>query len=606
MTIARRQLTPMTPGTPTRESAVAWGFSILVTAAAFVCTVGCSSGFARIDRNVDQLLLETTGDMAGEVAPSVQRLSAEPTGVGMNPDPTATRLPTTNPAAAELEYVIRSEAEEVTAKFNDDSAEYTDPIYLDINQAMAYAARNSREYRFAEEEYILAAMRLLIERHLWGPRFFNDTSLITSSFGDDGFFDTSMRIVNEFTVSQRLPYGGQVAATALARATEDLHTRVADRTSQSADLILSAQIPLLRGAGNVAREGRIQAERDVIYQARRFEEFRREFLVSISEDFLNLVVRLQGIENAERQVQSLQWLEQRSRAFVETGRETPLDLALAQQSTLEAIARLNDQREFYRVAVDVFKVRLGMSTDQELIIVRSDPALLPPEVALDDAVWFAMMYRLDLQTRRDQLDDARRRVDIARNSLLPDLDIGGFARVTTDETKRRGGLGFQPQNAEFEASVTFGLPLDREIERINVRQAQIALERAKRDYQRFRDQLAVEVRSAVRNIERAMFSLRIQEENVVIAERGQAAVEADPDRATARDRTDAVERLLRARDERDIAYRDLQIAILRYLLTSGQLRVDFDGTIQPLLGMEFAESTPPVDGPDAPVPPAGG
>ena len=49
-----------------------------------------------------------------------------------------------------------------------------------------------REFRFQEETYLLAAMRLLIERHLWGPRFFNDVLATVDADGDDGLFDTSL------------------------------------------------------------------------------------------------------------------------------------------------------------------------------------------------------------------------------------------------------------------------------------------------------------------------------------------------------------------------------------------------------------------------------
>lgn len=581
-------------------------FSILSLASLVVCTAGCSSGFNRIDSSVDRLLAESTTGMGGGVSPSIARLHDEPTHLDRYRDATATSLPTVNPAAEQLNYTARSETDEVISRLGTGVEVGEDALNLDLNKALAYAVRYSREYRFAEEEYILAAMRVLIERHLWGPRFFNDTSLTVNSFGDDGFFDTSMRIVNEFTVTQRLPYGGQVAATALARASEDLHRRVAYSGNQSAELLLSAQIPLLRGAGNVAREGRIQAERDVIYEARRFEQFRREFLVDIAIDFLSLVVRRQAITNAERQVESLRWLVARSEAFVESGRETPIDLALAQRSELFARDTLSRQVEAYRLAMDRFKVRIGVPSEQALVIMPSHPGLAIPEVSLEEAVERALTFRLDLQTRRDQLDDARRRVDNARNALLPDLSLRGFAGMGTDETKRRGGLGFQPENADFEAGVTFGLPLDREIERLNVRQAQISLERSIREYQRFRDQLAVETRGAVRAIDQAAFSARIQRENVRIAERAEAAIRADPDRATPRDRTEAVDALLRAQDELDSANRDLQVAILQYLLLSGQLRVDYDGTIQPLQGMEFAESTPVNVPPAGPIPPAGG
>jgi outer membrane protein TolC len=553
---------------------------------------GCSGGFERIDRNVDALLQDTTSDMQGQVTPSITRLHDEPTANGPGADRLAERLPTRNPAASDLTYTPQRDVQELTQHFGQESIELDEAMEMDLNAALVYAMRNSREYRFAEEEYVLAALRLLIERHLWGPRFFNDTSAIFTAAGDDGFFDTSMRVVNELSVTQRLPYGGQVSASALARASEDLHRRVSNGGSQSADIIVSAQVPLLRGAGHVAREGRIQAEREVIYAARQFEQFRREFLFSVTTDFLGLVVQSQAIDNARRQVESLEWLEARAQSFLETGRETAIDLALAQRSTLFARDTLNGQIESFRLSLDRFKVRLGMPLDQPLAIVRSNPELPVPDVTLEEAVRRALTYRLDLQSRRDQLDDARRRLDNARNALLPDLNISGSAGMSTDPSKRRGGLGFQPENSDFEAAITLGLPLDREIERIGVRQAQISLERSVRDYQQFRDQLAVETRGAVRAIGQATFSVRIQEENVRIAERAEEAIRADPDRATPRDRTEAVDALLRAQDQLDRAKRDLQVAILRYLLQSGQLRVSSDGTIQPLRGMDDFDADP--------------
>ena len=165
--------------------------------------------------------------------------------------------------------------------------------------------------------------------------------------------------------------------------------------------------------------------------------------------------------------------------------------------------------------------------------------------------------------------------------------------IPTDSDKDRGGFDFEIDDTSFTAGVTFGLPLDREIERLNLRQAQIDLARTIREHDRFRDSVAVEVRSSVRTIDRARFSLGLQEENVTIAQRRLASLEAAPDRASARDRSEAADGLLRAQDDFDRARRDLEVAILAYLLTSGQLRVAADGSILPLGGMEF--ENPPAD-----------
>jgi len=85
----------------------------------------------------------------------------------------------------------------------------------------------------------------------------------------------------------------------------------------------------------------------------------------------------------------------------------------------------------------------------------------------------------------------------------------------------------------------------------------------------------------------------VQEKNVAASMNRQAAIDAAPDRATARDRTEAVDALRRAQDSLDAAKRDLQLAILRYLNTTGQLRISPEGKLIPLPGMEFGEETGP-------------
>ena len=218
-----------------------------------------------------------------------------------------------------------------------------------------------------------------------------------------------------------------------------------------------------------------------------------------------------------------------------------------------------------------------------------------------------MSNRLDLQNRRDQLADAYRAVHNARNDLLPDLNLDASATLPTDPNRDRAGLDFDFDEISFQAGVTFGLPLDREIERLNIRQAQIRLERARRSYDEFRDNVAIGVRGAVRGINSALFSLQIQERGIEVAEQRKASIDADPDRATSRDNAQAIDELLRVQDERDRAKRDLEVSILEYLRDTGQLRVNEEGSIQPLRGMEFTQKSddqePKTPGENAATPP---
>jgi outer membrane protein TolC len=564
--------------------------SVLAVTFAAVVLMGCANGLERIDRRVDRMLTETTQEIgAGQTPAHVE--PGEPVPPGVYRDPADERPSTVNPPADALSFneaAIR-DAEEVMERLETYNEKPIDALQLDLPASLRYAEEHSREFRFAEEEYVLTALRLLIERHLWGPRFFNDISADFTAIGDGGLYDSSVRLVNDFQVTQRLPYGGDVSIRALATATEDLHQRVAGEHVQSAEIILAADVPLLRGAGQVARESRIQAERDMIYAARDFERFRREFLVDIATEFLTLIVLQRRIENAQISVAAFEQLERQQRALFEAGRSTPFELGEAENETLESIDALNNAHESYRLAVDRFKISLGMPIDQPVTIVEDSLGLPTPLTGIDQAVYAAMTYRLDLQTQRDVLDDAVRAVENARNALLGDLDLTASASLPTDPDRDRAGLHFDPEEMNFQAGITYGLPLDREIERLNVRQAQIGLERSYRSFDRFRDDVAVSVRASVRGIDSALFSLKIQERNVLIAEQRQASIEADPARADVRQKTDAINQVTRALNSRDGAKRDLEVAVLQYLLQTGQLRVGADGGITPLEGMRFVE-----------------
>lgn len=555
---------------------------------------GCESPFDAIDARTDAILRETSASIGTDALPPSGDRTGYAAGRSLTyPKSEIYRPPTNNPAAEAIpfrERVERSdagvEAKSVIGRLETSGSVVQEGVLrLDLTEALAIAMRQARELKSAEEEYILAALRLLIERHAWGPRFFNDVSATVTGVAEDNAYNSALRVVNDLRVTQRLPYGGDVSARLLARATEDLREKVAGEGVQTAELILSANIPLLRGAGLSAAESRIQAERNLVYAARTFEEFRRQFLVNIARDFLGLVVQSRGIENSERQLIRLRDFQAREEALVQAGRQPPFQAALSAQDVLFAEDNLRSQKEAFRLAVDRFKVRLNIPVDQEVEIVPSTLGLPVPEADMDEAVRNAMAYRLDLQNRRDQLDDTYRAIDIAKNQLLPDLDFSGSVGVPSDPGKDRDGLQLDFERNDFSAGITFGLPLDRETERLRLRQSQIAAERAQREYQRFRDTLVIDVRDAVREIDRAAFSLRLQEENIAIARRRLESIEVAPDRATARDKSDAADGLTRAENDRDRADRDLQVSILEYLLQTGTLRVNSDGTIRPLQGM---------------------
>ena len=196
-----------------------------------------------------------------------------------------------------------------------------------------------------------------------------------------------------------------------------------------------------------------------------------------------------------------------------------------------------------------------------------------------------MRQRLDLQTERDQLVDDQRGVRNALNGLLPDLNLAGEMRFGSNDTFYYDAVLPSIEDMDAEASLTLGLPLDREAERIAVRQAQISLERGRRAFRRQRDEAAIEVRTSVRDIDANLFSLDIQRRNVDIARVNIESIDADPDSYTVLDQLSAIQSLQQAQNGHAQAFRSVQESILQYLNTTGQMRISNDAALVPLPGM---------------------
>jgi outer membrane protein TolC len=395
-----------------------------------------------------------------------------------------------------------------------------------------------------------------------------------------------------------LPFGGEVEARWITAATHQLVDIVGERTQRSSDLILSANIPLLRDAGLIAQEEIIQAERELVYAARSFERFRREFLVDIARDYFDLVAGQDNIDNQEQRLRSVIALKEQREALVEAGRRAAFEVRNVEQNVSRSQATLSNSQDQFQLAKDRFKVRLGLPIDVDLNILPVTIILPEPSVGVSEAASIALRYRLDYQNTVDRIGDFKRGVENAKNQLLPDLDINATAAFgNEDDGNIKGDLApaYDLNDTDYALGITFGLPLDREIERLGLRQATIQLGRAERNLSQTRDLLIVDARAAVREIERARFALELQELAIKTNELRLYQLELDADQIDAQVKLDAENELLQSRNDRDAALRDLRVAILNYLLVTGQMRVNPDGTFQPLQGMIVREAAP-VDG----------
>lgn len=568
----------------------------MIAAAALLLTAGCANDHA-IESEINRLAADRSSLLGRQAQPPVERFES-PTAYdrpGMDDrDPESI-----NPDAKDLPFpVSRSDADVAQTLERYKSLDESATLSINLEDALRIAQRNAREYLTAEEEYTLSSIGLLIERHQWGPRFFATSSLDVS--GDaTGDSDIPLSIINELLVTQQLQSGGQVEARLVWNATEQLRSTATEDYVQSTAIVLSGDVPLLRGAGPSARENLIQAERNLVYSARSYERFRRTFLVSIARDYFQLINQLNRIANTEQSIKSLQVSYQRTTSLVEAGRRRQFEVQQVEASVLQRQADLINQRESYVVALDRFKIRLGIPMSSNVEIVPSTLDLPIPEVTPAQASMVALDYRLDLQNRRDQLDDFRRAVRNRRNDLLPDLDLNASVTFNTDDQRNVGGFRFDAADTMYNAGVTFGFPLDRKIERLNLRSALIAVSRAIRDFEEFRDQVILDARSALRSIDQQRLNFQLAVRQVENNQLTVQEFELRKDTVDIFDSIRAEDNLLQAQNDRDAALQSLQVSVLQYLLTTGQIRVNHDGTLN-RANIPRAETEPQPAAPPTP------
>lgn len=580
-------------------------WTILPLLSVSLLTTGCLSRMDRLDREAARLIerreaLTLNEDAQGSTLPLPDTATDN-----LGPNTYTPRPRTQDPTADQLAVSPKPPATQPSQR-PQPNFDASEPLTLDLPSVLAYALAHSPSYRSEREALLLSTLALIVERHEWGPRFFNVSNAELSGTPESGDFDTALDLVNQFTVTQRLPYGGSVAASALVNYTTFLSsaTSTDDANLQSASLSANFDLPLLRNAGRVAREDLIQAERNLIYAVRDFERFRRTFLVNIANNYFDLERDMRQIENVKLQLNSLQRLADRVSARADAGFEPRFRAEDAEQQVLFGVSSLTSAEQSFFASLDRFKILIGMPVKDALELVSTQIDVPEPELDPVVAVQTAWKLRLDLQTERDQVEDVIRDVRIARNQLKADLDLTGSITIPTDDSLDRGGANFEAADGQYELGLELGLPLDREIQAASLRSALISLEAARRELRVTEDSIASQVRSSIRSIQQSSFNFGLQERNVELAQRRAQGVDLRIRRGDAgvgpRDVIEAEEDLLAARNSRDNALSILRQSVLDYLLDTGQIRVDTQGRWTAPGGLARAEIEAVTNQPAAP------
>lgn len=450
----------------------------------------------------------------------------------------------------------------------------SNPTRLDLFSSLKYAVEHSRNYQSQMEDLYLSALDVTLQRHLFEPRPFVTQSVNYNGGQKDVAYQSALSATTTAGVRQQLPYGGEVVAQGLVTFVDALNDN--SLGGENASLVLSASIPLLRGAGMVNLEPLIQSERELVYQVRTFENFRRQFVVDIASAYFTLLTTYQRVDDQRVQYERSVDLVQQTLETFAAGKVGVTYLAVQQSLTqqINAEAALISAQQALQAALDNFKLQLGMPVDEDLEVVPVELDVTKPDVNDSSLPKLAQTYRLDLQTARDRVEDARRKVDVAKNQLLPDLSL--TARGEQDSLPNWSGTQIDSKALTYSAGATLDLPVDRVAERNQYRTALINYEKAQRSYVDLSQNITADVRQSARSLEQAQLQVDINARGIQVAQDQleYSTLLFTQGKSPVRDITDAQTALLDAQNAYHAARASLQINVLRFLQNTGTLRVD--------------------------------
>jgi outer membrane protein len=373
---------------------------------------------------------------------------------------------------------------------------------------------------------------------------------------------------------QQLPWtGGSVTASANFRSLPGVDAPL----SRSSNLSFTLSQPLLRGFGpNASLFDLRNSRRDREARERGLELERQRLAVDVARAFYQVLEQRTLLAVARQSLQRTRSLQRASEARLEVGLVSKLDVYRAQLQASQSEEAMVRAEAALQDALERFRFLLGLNPAEPV-----EPAAVPLALDLPEAlpqplpvlVARALATRVDLMETRDQVDDARRGASLAKQNLLPQLDLNlGVTKEGFGTTfSSAWNAGDQRVNLFFTASY----PVERSADLVGKALADLAVTGVRRRLRQQELEIESQVRSAVRELDQVRKSVLLQRQGVDIAQqqRRLATLRYQRGLASNFDVVDAESSLVLARSALVSLLTRYQIARVELLRVTGELDV---------------------------------
>lgn len=375
------------------------------------------------------------------------------------------------------------------------------------------------------------------------------------------------------SLEQKLPLGTRLTLSANLLKEDNVPTPSVNPAYDS-QARLSLLQPLLKGFGRTVTEQRIilaAKDRQIALQDLRAEAF--SIVSAVRDAYLEVLRNRYELSYRETSVELARRIVRENTARVKAGILAPVEKLEAEVGLQTRERQLLDARRAFDDALDAFNLLLD--SDDKVYIPRMDKISMNFEPSIDKGVAAGLLKRPDIIRRHKEIEKTRTERSVARNSLLPELDL--FASYGFNGLSDSAGNSFEDigdgDNESWQVGIAFSYPLGSIASRNEVKLTEMKLRSQNSLLQQLRNEVRNEVRSAIRSIDVSRKKTEVSSQGHELAQEKLRILlrSREAGLATTRDVLDGEEDLARARTEQIASVADYYKAVTDYLEATGTL-----------------------------------
>lgn len=386
---------------------------------------------------------------------------------------------------------------------------------------------------------------------------------------------------------QKLPFGTELTLAGTLREDDALPAPTIN-PSHDSQVSLGIVQPVLKGFGPTVFAQKVvfaSSDKQIALQDLRQQAF--SVVAAVRNAYLGVLQSQYELSYRQTSVELARRIVQENNARVKAGILAPVEKLEAEVGLQARERLLLDSHRNFDDALDQFNLLINAEEKIYLPIIQNFN--MNYQTSEEAGIQSGLMKRPDVIRRMKEIEKVRTERTIARNSLLPELDVvasysqNGLSDNADDSIEITKDGDYD----SWEVGVRFSYPLGSIESRNEVKRSEIRLRQERALLTQLRNEVRRDVRSAIRNID-------VSRKKTEVAKRGHDLAREklrillksrEVGLATTRDVLDGEEDLASARTDQITSVADYFKAVTEYLRVTGTLleseNIVFEGDVSP-------------------------